>query len=188
MRLRARAGLGGWLLLVSVVALAPPSEAAVAEDAVAPAPEPEPGPVRWYAVGPRFTISPGVFLPANGSAGFLLGVEGGYGFDLGAVILTPVVSLQGNWSSDWTVYSGLGGARVTLPLGIFGPFLEGGLGYGHVGGPLGYSSGGLALRGGAGFIVFFGRSFALGVTVRYDAVIDTPFKGWTIAPIILLTF
>jgi len=149
---------------------------------------PEPSLVRRYAVGPKFLIAPGVFIPSSGSAGFSLGVEGGYGFDLGPVILTPLISFQGNWSSDWTVYSGLGGARVTLPLGNFGPFVEAGLGYGHVGGPLNYSAGGLAVRGGAGFIVFFGQSFALGVSARYDAIVDTGFKGWTIAPILFLTF
>jgi len=139
-------------------------------------------------VGPRFTIAPGVFIPSSGSAGFALGVEGGYGFDLGPVIVTPGLAFQGDWSSDWNVYTGLAGVRVTFPLGNFGPFVEGALGYGHVGGPFQYSSGGLAVRGGAGFIVFFGQSFALGLLVRYDAIIDTPFKGWTIAPTILLTF
>ncbi len=64
--------------------------------------------------------------PLHGSAGFSLGLEGGYGFDLGPVIVTPVIGLQGNWGGDFTVYTGLGGLRVTLPLGTFGPFVEGG--------------------------------------------------------------
>jgi len=181
MRLNPRGALAGCLLLSSVAAAeqGPPPEAGA---------PPEPSLVRRYAVGPKFLIAPGVFIPSSGSAGFSLGVEGGYGFDLGPVILTPLISFQGNWSSDWTVYSGLGGARVTLPLGNDGPLVEAGLGYGHVGGPLNYSAGGLAVRGGAGFIVFFGQSFALGVSARYDAIVDTGFKGWTIAPILFLTF
>ncbi len=217
MRMNAPGALGGFLLLLSSVALAqtgpaptpesatpgpapapqyaPPAPAPAPQYATqAPAPAPQYAPpeeislVRRYAVGPRIIFAPGVFIPSNGSAGFALGVEGGYGFDLGPVILTPIVSFQGNWSSDWTVYTGLGGLRVTLPLGNFGPFVEGGVGYGHVGGPLGYSSGGLAVRGGAGFIIFFGERVALGISGRYDAIIDTPFKGWTIAPMLLLTF
>lgn len=152
------------------------------------APPPEPGLVRRYAVGPRFAIMPGVFIPSTGSAGFSLGLEGSYGFDLGPVIVSPGLSLQGNWGGDFTVYSGLVGARVTLPLGPFGPFIEGGIGYGHVGGPLNYSQGGLALRGGAGFIFFFSPNFAIGLAVRYDTIVDTPFHGFTFAPLILLAF
>jgi len=155
-----------------------------------PPPPPEPGLVRRYAVGPRFIIAPGVFIPSTGSAGFTLGIIGGYGFDLGPLILTPGVIGQGSWSSDWTVYSGLGGLRVTLPLGNFGPYVEAALGYGHVDRkePLNYSTGGLAVRGGAGFILFFSPSFALGLGVTYDTIVDTSFKTWTIAPIILLAF
>jgi len=198
MRTHVRTGLSACLLLLSGIAAAqpgpPPAEEPgfpqYATPAPAPqyAPPPEPSPVRRYAVGPRFTIAPGVFIPSSGSAGFALGVEGGYGFDLGPVILTPNLAFQGDWSSDWNVYTGLAGVRATFPLGNFGPFIEGALGYGHVGGPFQYSSGGLAVRGGAGFIAFFGQSFGLGLLVRYDAIIDTPFKGWTIAPTILLTF
>jgi hypothetical protein len=82
----------------------------------------------------------------------------------------------------------MGGLRVTLPLGNFGPYIEAALGYGHVGGPLGYSAGGLAVRGGAGFILFFSPQFALGLGVTYDTIIDTPYKSWGIAPLILLAF
>jgi len=153
-----------------------------------PPPPPEPGLVRQNAVGPRFAIIPGVFIPSSGSAGFSLGLEGGYGFDLGPVIVTPGLAFQGNWGGDFTAYTGLAIARVTLPLGPFGPFVEGGVGYGHVTGPLDYSSGNLAWRAGAGFIFFFSPRFAIGIDVRYDAIVDTPFKGWTFAPLILLSF
>ena len=57
-----------------------------------------------------------------------------------------------------------------------------------MGGPLNYSAGGLALRAGAGFILFFSPSFALGLGVSYDTITDTPYKSWAIAPIILLAF
>jgi hypothetical protein len=184
-----RTALSAWLLLLSSVAAAQGADVATQPAPMAP-PEPPPQPslVRRYAVGPRLLIAPGVFIPSSGSAGFTLGVVGGYGFDLGPVILTPGVFGQGSWSSDWTVYSGLGGLRVTLPLGNFGPYVEGALGYGHVGGPLGYSAGGLAVRGGAGFIFFFSPQFALGLGVTYDTIIDTPYKSWGIAPVILLAF
>lgn len=195
MRVHVRTGLLGCLLLLSSGAAAqtspapePGTQAPAPTYAPAPAPPPEPGLVRRYAVGPRLIIAPGVFIPSSGNAGFTLGVVGGYGFDLGPVILTPGLMAQGSWSSDWTVYTGLGGARLTLPLGNFGPYVEAGLGYGHVDGPFGYSAGGLALRGGAGFILFFTPSFALGVSVVYDTIVDTGFKSWAFAPILLIAF
>ncbi len=213
MRIHVRTGLLGCVLLLSSLAsaqtgpspgsatqapaptyspppAAPPQFATQPAPTYAPPPTPPPEPslVRRYAVGPRLIIAPGVFIPSSGSAGFTLGVVGGYGFDLGPIILTPGVMAQGSWSSDWTVYEGLGGARLTLPLGNFGPYVEAALGYGHVGGPLGYSAGGLAVRGGAGFMLFFSQSFALGLSVVYDAIVDTGYKSWAIAPILLLAF
>jgi hypothetical protein len=166
----------------------PPPQPTYAAPYPAPPPPPAPGLVRQNAVGPRFAIIPGIFIPSSGSAGFSLGLEGGYGLDLGPVIVTPGLAFQGNWGGDFTAYTGLAIARVTLPLGPFGPFIEGGLGYGHVSGPLDYSSGNLAWRAGAGFIFFFTARFAIGLDVRYDAIVDTPFKGWTFAPLILLSF
>jgi len=175
------------LFLLSSVAVAQ-TDVGTPSPPETPEPPPQPSLVRRYAVGPRFIIAPGVFIPSSGSAGFTLGVAGGYGFDLGPVILTPGAIAQGSWSGDWNVYSGLGALRVTVPLGSFGPFIEGGVGYGHVGGPFGYSAGGLALRAGGGFIMFFSPSFALGVSVTYDSILDTPYKSWGIAPLILLAF
>jgi hypothetical protein len=206
MRIHVRTGLSGCLLLLSTVAMAqtapaptpdyptqaPQGAATPDYGTQAPQTEPEPAPqpslVRRYSVGPRLIIAPGIFIPSTGSAGFTLGIIGGYGFDLGPVILTPGVIGQGSWSSDWNVYTGMGGLRLTLPLGNFGPYVEAALGYGHVGGPLNYSSGGLAVRGGAGFILFFSQSFALGLSVTYDTIVDTPYKSWGIAPLILLAF
>ena len=188
MRTHARTALAASLLLVSSAAVAQGTDYGTQSPQEASEPPPQPSLVRRYAVGPRLIIAPGVFIPSSGSAGFTLGVVGGYGFDLGPVILTPGVMAQGSWSSDWSVYTGLGGLRVTLPVGNFGPYVEGGVGYGHVGGPFGYSAGGLALRAGAGFILFFSPSFALGLSVTYDTILDTPYKSWGIAPLIVLAF
>ena len=194
MRTHVRAALSACLLLLAPIAVAQTGEVPTTDygtqtpQAAPEPPPPEPGLVRRYAVGPRFIIAPGVFIPSSGSAGFTLGVVGGYGFDMGPVILTPAVMAQVSWSGDWSVYTGLGGLRVTLPVGNFGPYIEGGIGYGHVGGPFDYSAGGLALRAGAGFIMFFSPSFALGVSVTYDTIVDTPYNTWIIAPLILLAF
>lgn len=155
-----------------------------------PQPEPPPAPslVRQNSVGPRLVIAPGVFIPSNGSSGFTLGVVLGYGLDLGPVIVTPAVMFQGSWASNLSIYSGLGGARVTVPIGSFGPFVEAALGYGNVSGPLNYSKGGLEIRVGGGFIYYFNRNFSLGVTVDYDTITDTPYQTWIFAPTIGLSF
>ena len=90
MRLNGRGAFVGSMLLVSSVAAAeqgPPPETIP--------PPPETSIIRRYAVGPKFLIAPGVFIPSTGNAGFSLGVEGGYGFDLGpvrcGVSATPLV-------------------------------------------------------------------------------------------------
>jgi hypothetical protein len=185
-----RTAFAGWLLLLAGVAPAAFAQPVLQPESSATADEPsrENGLVRRYSVGLRLSIAPGVFFPSTGSAGFSLGLDGGYGVDLGPVVLIPGISAQGNWSSDWTVYAGLVGARLTVPLGNFGPYVETGLGYGHVGGPLNESAGGLAVRVGGGFIYFFSPTFALGVNVRYDTIVDTGFKSWTLGPTLLLSF
>jgi len=195
MRLNGQAALTAALWLVSSVAhaqsapTAPTVPPGYGTQVPAFEPPPEPSLVRQNSVGLRLSIAPGVFIPANGgSAGFTLGVVAGYGIDVGPVIVTPGVMVQGSWGSNLTIYSGLGGARVTLPLGNFGPFVEGALGYGNVSGPAGYSKGGLAIRVGGGFIFFFSRSFALGLTVDYDTITDTPYQTWIIAPTLLISF
>ena len=153
------------------------------------APPPEPSLVRQNSVGLRLIIAPGVFIPSTGSSGFTLGVVVGYGLDLGPVIVTPAVMFQGSWASNLSSLLRSSEAHGSpCPLGNFGPFVEAALGYGNVSGPAGYSKGGLEIRVGGGFIYFFSRSFALGLTVDYDTIIDTPYQTWIIAPTILLSF
>jgi hypothetical protein len=204
MRANAPAALSAALCLLAPVALgqsAPPpgpppepppeygtSQAPVYVPPPQYAPAPEPSLVRQNSVGLRLVIAPGVFIPTTGSSGFTLGVVVGYGLDLGPVIVTPAVMFQGSWASNLSIYSGLGGARVTLPLGNFGPFVEAALGYGNVSGALNYSKGGLEIRVGGGFIYFFSRNFALGLTVDYDTITDTPYQTWIFAPTIVLAF
>ncbi len=200
MRRNASAALSAALCLLAPVALGqstpppgPPPEYGTSQaPAYVPppqyAPPPEPSLVRQNSVGLRLVIAPGVFIPTTGSSGFTLGVVVGYGLDLGPVIVTPAVMFQGSWASNLSIYSGLGGARVTVPLGNFGPFVEAALGYGNISGPAGYNKGGLEIRVGGGFIYFFSRNFALGLTVDYDTITDTPYQTWIFAPTILLSF
>ena len=82
----------------------------------------------------------------------------------------PVTGRMGSLRPHW---------EPTSEDGPLDPFVEAALGYGHVGGPLGYSAGGLAVRGGAGFILFFSPTFALGLSVTYDTIVDTGYKSWS---------
>jgi hypothetical protein len=87
---------------------------------------------------------------------------------------------------DPTVIIGMPVFRVVLPLNRFAPFVEGGAGVGHVGGPS--PDTGLALAGGGGFMIHFTRSFALGAEATYTTITGTEFRGLAIGPIIAFAF
>lgn len=134
--------------------------------------------------GFQWGLSPGVGF-SNGKAGFLLGARVGYGFDTGTVILVPAVHASA-YFLDPTVLIGMPMFRVIFPLNRFAPFVEGGVGVGHVAGLA--SQTGAALSGGGGFMLHFTRSFALGAEATYQVITGTNFKGVAIGPIIAFAF
>lgn len=101
------------------------------------------------------------------------------------MILVPGVHASG-YFLDPTVLIGMPMFRVVLPLNRFAPFVEGGVGVGHVGGPA--SQTGAALSGGGGFMLHFTRSFALGAEATYQVITGTEFRGVAIGPIIAFAF
>jgi hypothetical protein len=131
--------------------------------------------------GFQWGLSPGVGF-SNGKAGFLLGARVGYGFDTGTVILVPAVHASG-YFLDPTVLIGMPMFRVVLPLNRFAPFIEGGVGVGHVGSPA--SQTGAALSGGGGFM---STSYLIGAEATYQVITGTEFRGVAIGPIIAFAF
>lgn len=144
-----------------------------------------------YNTGFQWGISPGVILGKEKTS-FFLGLRLGYGFDTGKVIIVPGVRLTG-YFTDPNVYVGMPVVKLVYPIDRFAPFVEGGAGYGHISSfDVGKTSvpaeSGLALFGGAGFMIHFSWKFGLGVEGTYQTITGTEFSGFGIGPIIALAF
>lgn len=178
----------------------PPEPPASSPDPVNPSsasPEPEieePPPamsegralVSAYNSGFQWGIAPGVVF-SRGKAGFTIGLHLGYGFDTGSVILVPGARLAA-YFIDPNVYLGMPTFKLVLPIDRFAPFVEGGVGAGHVTSDNTTSAeSGLALMGGGGFMIHFTR-LAIGAEASYQVITGTRFKGFGVGPILALGF
>jgi Outer membrane protein beta-barrel domain len=137
--------------------------------------------------GFHWGLGPGVVF-SNSKVGFEISASVGYGFDTGSVIVVPGLTLKA-YFLDPNVYMGLPNVRLVFPIDRFAPFIEGGIGLGYVdsgGGASGQT--GLALETGAGFMVHFSRSFALGAEVNYQAITSTSFSAVGVGPILAFAF
>ncbi len=142
--------------------------------------------VSLYNSGFQWGISPGIVF-SRGKAGFALGLNLGYGFDLGSVILVPGLRLAG-YFVDPSVYLGMPTFKVVLPIDRFAPFVQGGVGIGHVDGDTKQpAKEGAALMGGGGFMIHF-RPVAFGVEASYQTITGTSFRGFGVGPIIAIGF
>ena len=130
--------------------------------------------------GFQWGISPGVVF-VNGDAGFALGLYAGYGIDTGPVIIVPGLRLSGHFT-DPAVYVGMPTVKLAFPIDRFEPFVEGGVGLGHVTDP---SKTRAALMGGGGFMIHF-RPIAFGAAVSYQVITGTSFEGIGIGPILAI--
>jgi hypothetical protein len=142
--------------------------------------------VSLYNSGFQWGISPGVVF-SNGKAGFAMGLYFGYGVDTGPVILVPGVRITG-YFTDPSVYVGMPTFKVVLPIDRFAPFVQAGLGVGHVtSSPADPAKSGLAVMGGGGFMIYF-RPVAFGAEASYQVITGTNFKGFGIGPILAIGF
>jgi hypothetical protein len=191
----------------------PPPEPVEVAPAPAPAPEPAPPPaapvplespappspsgeerpmsegraiVAAYNTGFHWGLTPGIVW-VNGTAGALLGLRFGYGFDTGSVILVPGVGLTGYFTSP-SVYLGIPELRVVYPIDRFAPFIVGGAGFGAITGDGSASKNGVALTGGGGFTFHFSTSFALGVEATYTTITGTDLNSFGVGPILAIAF
>jgi len=172
----------------------PGTETVTAPVTVAAAPQPAPpepeGPsgrdrVSAYNSGFRWGLAPGIFIPAGGgSVGFSLAAHAGYGIDTGSVIVIPGATALGLFPKGTTVLAFVPGARLVFPIGIFAPFVEAGVGPGHVTEPSGT---GAALSAGAGFMVHPTDSFAIGAAGSYMKITGTDISVLSVGPILSLS-
>lgn len=140
--------------------------------------------VSAYNSGFHWGLSPGVVF-VNGNAGFALSVGFGYGIDTKSVILVPGIALSGYFTNP-NVYVAMPNFRVVLPIGAFAPFVEGGVGVGHIASSP--SQSGAALMGGGGFMYHFSGRLALGAQASYQTITGTEFRGFGVGPIIAIGF
>jgi hypothetical protein len=136
-----------------------------------------------HYAGFHLAIDPGVVF-GNGKAGFALALRLEYGIDTGSLIIAPGVAL-GAYFLDPNVYVGMPTVKLTLPIGWFVPFIEGGAGVGVVTQP---SDTGLALTGGGGFMIHASPNIAIGVDAGYETILGTDFGVITVGPVLALSF
>lgn len=121
--------------------------------------------------------------PPEGPMGGGAMVHARYGIPAGPVVLAPGAQMGGFVVQRHFIGNLLGTFRVTLPFGPLAPYVKGGLGPGVITNPGEF---GLAWMGGGGLMIHFGRVFAFGADVSYQAITGTDFGMFTIGPSILI--
>jgi len=139
-----------------------------------------------YNQGFQWGIGPSILVPTDGGPlGGGLTLDARYGIEAGPVIVAPGGRLAGYYRSRHFTGFVMPTARVTVPLGPLAPFVVGGVGPGFMSNP---SEGGVALMGGGGLMVHFGRVFGLGAEVTYQVITGTEFRALSIGPSLLFGF
>lgn len=134
--------------------------------------------------GLHMGFGPILLIPTDGGPmGGGLDFDLRYGIKLDPIILAPGGRLSGYLISERFVGTAMPTARVTLPLGPFAPFVVGGVGGGWMSNP---GESGVALLGGGGLMIHFGRFLAIGAEATYQTITSTELKSWAIGPTILI--
>lgn len=134
--------------------------------------------------GLRIGVGPVLLLPTDGGPlGGGLDLSARYGFRAGPTILAPGGRVAGYLFSQRFAALGMPTFRVTVPAGPLAPFVMGGVGPGWISSP---SEAGVALLGGGGLMVHFGRALALGAEVSYQTITGTELQSIAIGPSILI--
>jgi hypothetical protein len=133
--------------------------------------------------GFKLGIGPTLLLPIRegGPYGGGLDLAGRYGIQAGPTVLAPGGLLGGYFISSRFIGLAMPTFRVTLPLGPLAPYVVGGVGGGWISNP---TEGGVALLGGGGLMIHFGRVFGIGAEVTYQTITGTEFGGLALGPMI----
>jgi hypothetical protein len=133
--------------------------------------------------GLKMGVGPTLVLPlrSDGPYGAGLTVEGRYGIQVGPTVIAPGGRIAGYVIAERGVGLAMPTARVTMPVGPLAPYLLGGVG---VGGLTNDSESGVALLGGGGLMIHFGRVIAFGAEATYQAITGTEMKTVTVMPVI----
>ncbi len=133
--------------------------------------------------GLHLGIAPTLLLPnrAGGPYGGGLSLDLRYGIKVGPTVLAPGGMLAGYFISSRFIGEAMPTFRVTLPVGPLAPYVLGGVGGGWISNP---SEGGVALLGGGGLMIHFGRVFGIGAEATYQTITGTGFGGVALGPMI----
>jgi len=132
--------------------------------------------------GFRLGVGPTLLLPTDdGPVGGGLVLDGRYGIKAGPTVIAPGGRLAGYFISSRFIGAAMPTLRVTVPVGPLAPFAVGGVGPGGLTNP---SEGGVALLGGGGLMVHFGRLLAIGGEVTYQKITGTELESLALGPAI----
>lgn len=131
--------------------------------------------------GLKIGLGPTILMPQRdgGPLGGGLALDGRYGIKAGPTVLAPGGRLSGYLQSSRFTGIAMPTFRVTLPAGPLAPYIVGGVGGGWLSNP---SDSGLAVMGGGGLMIHFGRFFAIGAEATYQRITTTPFEVLAIGP------
>lgn len=131
--------------------------------------------------GLKIGLGPTILMPQRdgGPLGGGLTLDGRYGIKAGPTVLAPGGRLSGYLQSARFTGIAMPTFRITLPAGPLAPYIVGGVGGGWISNP---SDSGLAVMGGGGLMIHFGRFFAIGAEATYQRITTTPFEVLAIGP------
>jgi hypothetical protein len=124
-----------------------------------------------------------LLLPDEGSAGGGLELSARYGVPVSVVVLAPGARVGGYYLQERFIGMLMPTFRVTLPLGPFAPFVQGGAGVGGLSNP---GDAGLAWLAGGGLMIHFGGVLSLGAEVNYEGITGTGFEVLSIGPTLVI--
>jgi hypothetical protein len=129
-------------------------------------------------------VGPILLVPSDGGPlGGGLELDARYGIPAGPVIVAPGARAAGYGISGRFIGDLMPTGRVTLPLGPFAPYAVGGIGAGFLTNP---GEGGVALLGGLGVMVHFGRMIAVGLEGTFRTITGTDFQMFALGPMVTL--
>lgn len=131
--------------------------------------------------GLKIGLGPTILMPMrdDGPFGGGLTLDGRYGFKAGPTVLAPGGRLAGYVISSRFIGVAMPTFRITIPVGPLAPYVVGGIGAGLI---TNRSESGLALLGGGGLMLHFGRIFAIGAEATYQTISGTEFRSVAIGP------
>jgi len=133
--------------------------------------------------GFKLGLGPTILLPNRdgGPYGGGLTLDGRYGIKAGPTVLAPGGRLSGYLISSRFIGVAMPTFRITVPVGPLAPYILGGVGGGWLSNN---SEGGVALMGGGGLMIHFGRVLAIGAEASYQTITGTEFQTVAIGPAI----